>query len=272
MLSHRIVLPLGVAGALVGLVAVAAATGPMGPAPTPPSPLSPGSLATASGGSAGALVYPSLVDIHLVRSEAALGRAEADVDHGSAVKAASEMRIAATHMVAAWRATKYVIKTTPPPPVSDRAGASGGAPAGGSYASPPDTGAAVLGLRHDVVTTSLGLFGVTPALDTVLANTIRSVAASRSAAVRYIHAIAPPPPPGDGRAGASGGAIGATWDSVMPGVLPVLDDEIQALRGTVKLTPTLSTTVTTAIKAVVAEDKKTKSAINTFWPPIVGDG
>lgn len=272
MLAHRVVLPLGVAGALVGLVAVAAASGPMGGAPAASSPVFGGSLATVSGGSAGALVYPSLVDIHLARSEAALERAEADGDHGSAVKAASEMKIAATHMIAAWRATKYVIKTTPPPPVGDRAGASGGAPAGASYASPPDTGVAVLGLQHDVVTTSLGLFGITPALDQALANTIRSVAASRSAAVRYIHAIAPPPPPGDGRAGASGGAIAATWDSVMPGVLPVLNDELQALRGTMKLTPTLSTTVTTAIKAVVTEDKKTKSAINTFWPPIVGDG
>jgi hypothetical protein len=272
MLSHRIVLPLGVAGALVGLVAVAAATGPMGRAPAAPSPLSPGSLATASGGSAGALVYPSLVDIHLARSEAALARAGADADHGRALKAASEMKTALSHMTAAWRATKYVIKTTPPPPVGDRAGASGGAPAGPSYASPPDTGVAVLGLQHDVITTSLGMFGITTALDTSLSSTIGSVAASRSAAVRYIHRIAPPPPPGDGRAGASGGAIAATWDSVMPGVLPVLDDELQALRGTVKLTPTLSTTVITSIKAVVAQDKKTKSAINTFWPPIVGDG
>jgi hypothetical protein len=272
MLSHRVVLPLGVVGALTGLVAVAAAAGPMGHGPAGSSTVFRGSVATISGGSAGVLVYPSLVDIHLARSEAALGRAEADADHGRAVKAANEMKIAATHMTAAWRATKYVIKTTPPPPVSDRAGASGGAPAGPSYASPPDTGVAVLGLQHDVVTTSLGLFGVTPGLNEALANTIRSAAASRSAAVRHIHAIAPPPPPGDGRAGASGGAIAATWDSVMPGVLPVLDDEIQALRGTVKLTTTLSSPVTTAIKAVVTEDKKTKSDINTFWPPIVGDG
>jgi hypothetical protein len=272
MLSHRMVLPLGVAGALVGLVAVASANGPTGRAPAASPPVPRGSLASVSGGSAGTLVYPSLVDIHLVRSEAALARAASYADHGKAAKAGSEVKSAASHMTAAWRATKYVISTTPPPPVADGAGASGGAPAGPSYAAPPETGVAVLGLQHDVITTSLGLLGTTPTLDTALVSTIGSVAAARSAAILHIHQIAPPPPPGDGRAGASGGAIASTWDSVMPGVLPVLDDEIQTLRGTLKLTTSLSAKVTTAIKAVVTRDNRTKSAINTFWPPIVGDG
>jgi len=272
MLSHRIVLPLGVAGALAGLVAVAAATGPMERAPATRTLAVRGPLAGISGGSAAAPVYPSLVDVHRVRAEAALGRAETYADHGKVAQAASEVRTAVTHMQTAWRATKYVIKTTPPPPVGDRAGASGGAPAGPSYAAPPDTGVAVLGLQHEIITTSLGLLGLAPVFDATLVGTVGSVAATRSAAIDHIHQIAPPPPPADGLAGSSGGAIAATWDSVMPGVLPVLDDEIQALKGTLTLMPNLSAGVTATIKAVVTRDNRTKKAINTFWPPIVGDG
>src|SRR5689334_18547694 len=103
MLSHRIVLPLGVAGALAGLVAVAAATGPMERAPAAPSLAVRGPLAGVSGGSAAALVYPSLVDVHLVRAEAALGRAETNADHAKVAQAASEVKTAVTHMQAAWR-------------------------------------------------------------------------------------------------------------------------------------------------------------------------
>ena len=71
-------------------------------------------------------------------------------------------------MAAAWTATKWVIKTTPPapPPVDDRAGASGGTPAGDStYGAPPDTALAVLTLQHDVIVTSLGMVGANPTLD-----------------------------------------------------------------------------------------------------------
>jgi hypothetical protein len=272
MLSHRVTVPLGIAGALVGLVAVAAATAPSGSAPAALSPSYRGPLATASGGAPATMVYPSLVDVHLVRAEAALDRAGAKADQGSPTGAVAEVKTAATQMTAAWLATQYVIKTTPPPPVgNDRAGASGGAPAGPSYASPPDTGVAVLGLQHDIVTTSLGLLGG-KATDNALTSSITSVANARADAIRYIHKIAPPAPPGDGRAGASGGAIAATWDSVMPGVLPVLDDEIQALKGTLALHKTLSSATTAAVKAVIAKVKATENAINTYWPPVVGDG
>jgi hypothetical protein len=58
----------------------------------------------------------------------------------------------------------------------------------------------------------------------------------------------------------------------MPGVLPVLDDEIQSLKGTLELNQGLPAAVTTAVRAAIATDKKTEDAINTYWPPIVGDG
>jgi hypothetical protein len=275
MPSLRLVAPLGVAAALVGLAAVAVTT-TSSPSSSEADP-SRGPVATASGGGASVLIYPSLVNVRLVRSEAALARATALVDQGKVAPAIPALTAAQANMKAAWIATKYVIRTTPPPVATDGALAhsSGGAPAGGSYASPQDTALAVFSLEHDVVTTSVALLGAgTAALDTALSTTSQAAADTRDAAVRYIHRIAPPPVAGDGRvhANASGGAVASTWDTTMPSVLPLLDDELQVIRGTRKINKTLSATSSTFLNTIGAQDRKTKVTINTFWPPIVGDG
>ena len=58
----------------------------------------------------------------------------------------------------------------------------------------------------------------------------------------------------------------------MPSVLPLLDDEITALRGTLHLQRNaLSDSVVTALQAVIERTRTTQDKINTFWPPIVGD-
>jgi hypothetical protein len=278
MLSRRVIAPVGIAAALVGLVAVAAATTPSGSGTGSATGSATNAyrapVATASGGGAAApRVYPSIVNVHLVSAQADLDRASSLVDRGKEPAASAAMTAAAAQTTAAWAAARYVIRTTPPPPpVGDRANGSGGTPAGGTYAAPPDTGLAVLTLQHDVITTSLGLLSSPDdSLTTELTATIQSTANARDAAIAYIHRVAPPAPPVGDRAGASGGAITSTWDSVMPGLLPILDDEIQALTGTRALTKGLPATVDTDLKAVTAQDRKTKATINKFWPPVVGD-
>jgi hypothetical protein len=273
MPARRITIPLGVAAALSGLVAVAVAATPSSAPAGSPAHVYRGPVATASGGSVAVVTYPSLVDVRLDRTQAALDRASTLVDRGKAPAAVPEVTAARTQMAAAWEAAKWIIKTTPPPPppADDRAGASGGTPAGGTYAAPPDTAMAVLTLQHDVIVTSLGLVGTNATLDNNLVATIRAAAAARDAAIAYIHEVAPPPPPPDDRAGASGGAIVSSFDTTMPGVLPVLDDEIQALKGTRALIKGLPANVTKTIKAIIRRDKKTQTTINTYWPPVVGE-
>jgi hypothetical protein len=270
--AHRIVIPLAAAAVLSGAVAVAVASAPSETSSAAPSYVYRGPVATASGAGAADLVYPTLVDVHLDRSEAALDRAATLVDRGKPAKAAPEVEAASAQVAAAWRATKYVIrKTPPPPPPGDRAGASGGAPAGPSYASPPDTSLAVLTLQHDVIGTALGLAGADATLDATLLHSMQTAADARDHAIAFIHRVAPPPPPPGDRAGASGGAIVASFDATMPSVLPILDDEIQALKGTRALTPGLSADLTTAIKGLVRQDRRAQDRINAWWPPVVGD-
>lgn len=274
MQARRLALPLGMAAVLSSAVAVSVATGPTHPGATVDAPAYRGPVATISGGAAGPAVYPAVVSVHLDRSEAALDRGEAAVDRGKPAAAAPEVQTAGAQMAAAWRATKYVIKTTPAPaPVGDRAGASGAGGGGVSYADPPTTALAVLTLQHDIVASAAGMLGADGTLNNTLLSAIRSTAAVRDAAIKYVHKIEPPAPPGDGRAGVSGGAIAATFASVMPGELAVLDDEIQALKGAVAMQKkTLPAEVVAAVQAVVKQDKATKATINDYWPPVPGDG
>ena len=281
MPSMRVVAPFGAAALLVGLVGVA-----VGPTATSSAPTShviaydQGPSATASGDSGGPLVYPSIVNIRLERAEAALARAATWADQRLPSKASAELHAALANMNAAWAAAKFVIRTAPPPPVAGDgavARSSGAAPAGGAFASPEDSTLAVFSLQHDEVTTSVGLLGTGNAgLESTASAAILAAVNARDTAVAHIHRIAPPPPPvgsdGSVDAGASGAPVAAGWSTTMPLVLPLLDDEVQALKGTPATTPSLSAATKTFLRAMTARAVKAKNAINDFWPPVVGDG
>ena len=275
MPSFRVVAPLGLAAALVGVLAIAPSATSSG-ADTSPTTYR-GPVATITGGAPAAVVYPSIVNVRLVRAEAALTRAATWVDQGQASKARPELAAARSNMAKAWAAAQYVIKTAPPPPVAGDGAfghASGGAPAGPSFASPQDTALGVLGLQFDVVTTSLGLLDAKSAtLRTALATTIQAAVDARGAAITYIHSLPKPPVAGAGgvHARASGGAIAADWATTMPNLLPLLDDEIQAFKGTRKLNPTLPASTQSFIAKTRARDTATKTRINRYWPPLPAD-
>jgi hypothetical protein len=273
MRARRFVTSVGVAAGLIGLVAITAAVAQSSTTAASAPRSSESTVASASGGSAAALVYPSVVAVHLDRSEAAIARAEAAVDSAAnAARAGKEMATASAQAFQAWKATRYVIKTAPPPPPpGDRAGVSGDAAGGPSFASPPDTSLAVFSLQHDLVTAAAGLMSGNATLNTGLIATMNQTTARRDAAIEYIHKVAPPaPPPGD-RAGASGAAVTPGFAATMPSVLPLLDDEMQALRGAMSIGG-LPASAKTAVRKVVAADKKAETKINTYWPPVVGDG
>jgi hypothetical protein len=276
MRSLRLVAVLGVSAAAGALVAVSSSATSSGSSSEPDAYQGP--VATAIGGAAGTLVYPSIVNIRLVRAEAALARATTWIDRGHPTKAVVPINAAQANMKAAWAAAKYVIATTPPPPVATDgayAHSSGGAPGGPAFASPEDTAMAVFSLEDDVVTTSTGLLGGDPTLNTAITTTINAAVRTRNSAVAYIHQIAPTPPPvaGDGRvhANASGGAIGSSWSTTMPNLLVLLDDEIQAMQGTRSTNTTLLAASKTFLASVVTQDQRTKAAVNQYWPPVVGD-
>jgi hypothetical protein len=269
---------LALAAGVIGLAAVMAA---VNRSPSNVQPLdyhyAPAPVAQASGGDAGPLPYPSIVNVRLVRAEAALSRAVTWADQGQPANAIGELSTARAQMQTAWIAAKYVIETAPPPVAGDGAyaHASGGAVGGVAYASPEETGAAVLNLQHDIVTTAIGLIDTPdPTLLPNLRTTIKSAIAARDDAIAYIHAIPAPPVAGDGavHARAGGAPIAAGWSTVMPNVIPLLDDEIQEIKGARATNSTLSTGVRSFLGSMRLRLIDTEDTVNQYWPPLPADG
>ena len=261
MRSFKLVATLVVA---LGLVTVASAAGSGGGPP-----------ARIAGGDAGPLLYPSLVNVRLVRGEAALERAVEYADEGQADKAVAALANARLHVRKAWAGAKYLIDNAPAaPPASDGSVGrmSGGALPGASpYASIYDTALAVLSLQHDAASTSMGL--IDSAKGTLLSSistTVFTALNGRDAAIAYIHSKAPPPAAGDGRVGRSSGAVVAGWGTVMPKVVPQLDDEMQQIDGT--LAGTVSSGASKVLKAAELQDVKSQKTLNQFWPPAPAEG
>jgi hypothetical protein len=257
MLSFR---TLALAAVVTALVVVAPAVGDSGSARQSAVP-----PAQAAGGDV-APTIPSIVDTRLVRAQSALARSTAEFDENQPGQAVVPMGAAASNLSKAWNAAKYVIKTAPPPPTDDALidGDGGGV----LYAGPEDTAFAVLSDQHDLVSTAVGMMETTNApLLKSLSDSIASVQASRTAAINYIHSIEPPPE--DDAVGPDDEPT-ATWATVMPNLIPVLDDEIQQITGRLAMTkfPTASRTVLINSRT---RAQSAKALVNQYWPPVTDD-
>jgi hypothetical protein len=262
------------AGVAVGAIAVGApprdhaSAAPIVEAATVP-------VATASGGDAGPPVYPSLVNVELVRTQALLQdatSAQDQADPAAAVKALEAMR---PHLSKAWTGAKYVIDHAPPPVAGDDAVArSSGAPVGASpYADQYVTAGGVLSLDHQVAVTVMGMLATaSEPLLTAVSKSLFAALNGRDTAIAYMKKKDPPPVAGSDSfvAHANGAPIAAGFSTIGQAALPDLDDELQmidAIQATAKLSPGR----TRVLKAAEAQDLKSQRTINQFWPPVVGD-
>ena len=223
-------------------------------------------------------VLPSIVNARITRGTTAIERAGDYVDRDMPDKAVASLLNVRRNMYAAWRGAQYVIQTAPPPPASSasvhraKAHASGGAVAPGTvYADPNTTAVAVLGFQHAVATASYGLLdGAKGALRDAVSTTIFAALNRRDAAITYIHNLPPPPATAarvHARAHASGGAVVTDFATLMPGIVPDLDDELQQVGGVLQggaLTPGEKKIMNEADAQVI----KTERTVNTFWPPV----
>jgi hypothetical protein len=268
MRSMRAALPLALA---VGLVAVAPAAADT-KAPT---------KAQASGGDAVELIYPSLVRIRVARTERAIDRATRKIENNQLDKAATSLKVVRRQMAASWRGAKYIIRTTPPPPPAQDdiyrpgAHASGGAPVGPTYATPPDTAFRVLTLQHDVSAAMAGLIDGSHGTGlNALATTLNMANDRRDSAMQYILSVAPPAPPDAEDARVQGHAAqeeedaGPTFDTVMPNVLPQLDDELQGIAGLESDATDLTAGGRRLLNAAEKQITASKAFVNTNWPPV----
>jgi hypothetical protein len=249
----------------------------------------------AAGGDAGPPLYPSVVNVQLVRAQALLEKATAYEDEGDIAKAVAALAATRSHMRKAWIGAKYVIDNAPPPVAGDggfrvtrakvtvkpkavakakaKAHASGGAIPGASpFADQYTTAVGVLTLQHEVATTAIGMLDNAsgPLLDSVSKSLFAALNA-RDQAIAYIHSIEPPPVASDGGVSAhsSGAPVAGGWATVMPSVAPFIDDELQQVDG-VRASLNLSPGRKRILDDVELQDTKTQRTITQYWPPVVG--
>jgi hypothetical protein len=286
-----------VSSRVVAATATAVFLGAASPALASQSTPSPRAHA-AGGGAGAALTYPSLVNERLVRVQAALDRATESADEHDPNTAAATLLNARTNIRKAWTSAQYVITNAPPPVVATdsvfhpgnvtrsgrlkirtpkassrlRAHKAGGAPAGG-MASIYDTAFAVLALQHRMATISTGLIDTAHStLLTSLSTTLFTALNGRDDAITYIHSIdtPAPPPAADARLKAhTAGAPIATsgWATVMPNLVPFLDDEIQQVNGTIAAGGLRPGTRHVLLDAL-GQDTASEARVNQFWPPL----
>ena len=229
-------------------------------------------------------VLPSLVRTRIARGTKAIERAGDWVDQDDNVKAVVSLRNVRRNMYAAWRGAVDAVENAPPPPPPGdglrrviRVHGCVDAHASATYLSPEETAVAVLNFQHDVASAAYGLLdGAKGALRDAVSTTIFAALNRRDLAAVYIHnrPVPPPPPPDLARASAHAHASDEdappSFATLMPGVVPDLDDELAQTKGLLRggaLTPGEKRIMGQA-RAQVLE---TKDQINTWWPPVVGD-
>jgi hypothetical protein len=240
---------------------------------SPAAANAPRPAAHASGGDVVTLTYPSIVQTRVDSTRRSLKRAAKQMDSGQVDKAAVTLKLVRRQLTSAWRGAKYVIRTTPPPPADEaRAHASGDAPPGPALASPADSGFLVLTLQHDVAAGTVAIIdGADDSALFALGTTLTLALAQRDQSLKDILAMAPPAPPSDlwVNARASGGApVVATFDTVMPNVLPQLDDEAQTIDGIRTDSPDLTAGGRRLLNSAATRVARTKGVVNKNWPPI----
>jgi len=263
----RAAVPLALAA---GLVAAAPAAADAKPVPD----------ARASGAPTIELIYPSVVQVRINRAERALERATKRIENGDVAKAALSLKVVRRQTAAAWRGAKYVIRTTPPPVDPEdlrvRARASGD-PVGPTYATPAETGFAVLTLQHDVATAVAQLIDGSHGTGLkALSTTLYLTLDRRDRAIQDIKALAPPLPPEEDLARTSARARASQdeeapvgFDTVMPNTIGQLDDETQAIQATKSDATDLTAGGRRLLNAAELQIAATKSTVNTIWPPVV---
>jgi hypothetical protein len=280
MLVRRCIASLALVGSLaLGAPAVAA------PAPSPP-------LAQAAGGDAPPLT-PSIVNVPIIRTESAIDTAALQIDQGNNAIAGRSLAAARRYLTRSYRGARYLIANAPPP-VADEASVatartfrrlarqavreakrvhpgegwigarvSGGA-VGPIFADAPTAVFSVLTSQYDSATQTIGMLNdATGVTLTRVSTTLNRALTVRRQLVNFVRTSAPPPAedaPEDA----------ATFDTVMPGLVILLDDEIQQLRAAAADT-SLPAAAQTTIARALRTDMAIKRTVNTSWPPATED-
>jgi hypothetical protein len=255
--------------------------------------------AASAGGDAPPL-NPSVVNVPILRTQAALDNAAGAIDGGQGATAAGPLRASRRYLIRSYKGAKYLIANQPAPPAEDatassrryvklarrfiRASRRGSSSAwikarSSQFAGPvfADAATAVFSVFTSQYSAATASVGMLPDVQGNLLNrvktTMNTAIVLRNRLVKIIAAAAPPAPPEDAKVRAHAsqeeGEV-TTFDLVMPSVSVLLADEIQQMQATAQ-----DTSVPAASRAVlsnaVAADQQIKTQVDTLWPPVVDD-
>ncbi len=257
--------------------------------------------AAVAGGDAPPL-SPSVVGIPIERTQVALDNAANAIDEGKGATAAGPLRASRRYLIRSYKGAKYLIANQPAPPpeearvskrkfvrmarrfirISRHRGASASQhwiraqasddPAGPVFADAATAVFSVFTSQYSAATATVGM------LPDVKGNLLNRVKTSlntaivlRNRLVKIVATAAPPAPPEDAKAKAAQeeGEV-TTFDIVMPGLVVLLDDEMQQMRATAQDT-SVPVASKTALVAALAADQQIETRVNTLWPPVVDD-
>jgi hypothetical protein len=243
---------------------------------------------------------PSIVGVPIARTDKAVGKAADAIDAGNGAQAAGPLRASRRYLIRSYRGAKFLIANMPPPEAEEarvssrrfvrlarryvqasrvRASSSRGwirvrasdDPVGPVFADAPTAVFNVFTSQYNAATSSIGMLpDVKGGLLNRVKTTLNTAIVLRNRLVKVVAAAAPPAPE-EARARASQEAEEAnTFDMLMPGLIVLLDDEIQQMQAT-----TTDASVPAASKAVLtnalAADQQIEQRVNTLWPPATED-
>jgi hypothetical protein len=214
-----------------------------------------GPPAHATGGGAPPII-PSIVATRVARAETSAAHVGQLADAGQPIKAASELKTASRQAEYAWNAAKWLIKTSPPSVAGDAVPDVGGATAP-VYAGREDTAFAAISVQHDVASAAIALINKSSSKSKALRlswfNAINSSQVRRKSAVAYIHKLKAP----------------GTFPTLMPGLVPIVNDEVKELNGKLSLTrPARTSLLRKSLVRSRARALVTRKLVNKYWPPV----
>jgi hypothetical protein len=255
--------------------------------------------AAASAGGDAPPLNPSVVGIPIVRTQIALDNAANAIDEGKGATAAGPLRASRRYLIRSYKGAKYLIANTPPPAeearVSSRrfvrlarrfirtsrrnasssrgwigARVSQDDVAGPVFADAPTAVFNVFTSQYSAATSAVGMLpDVKGNLLNRVKTTLNTAIILRNRLVKTV-AIAAPPQPEEARVAQADPDDAATFDVVMPGLIVLLDDEIQQMQATVQdlSVPAASRDVLTN---ALAADQQIEQRVNSLWPPEIED-
>src|SRR3954447_3565403 len=258
-----------------------------------------GPVAHSAGGDAAPL-NPGVIGTAITRTDAALGSAADAVDQGDGAPAAKPLTAARRYLIRSYVGAKYLIAHPPPAPAGDgsanpaaktfvararrlvrsshrgrksrsrwmRAHTSGSGGTGPAFADNPTAVFNVFTSQYNAATAAVGMYpDTTGSLQNKVKLVLNTAIILRNRLVKVVHAADPPAPAADGRVHAhtSGAEAGSTYGAVMPGLIVLLDDEIQSLTAGKSGLPA---SAQADFDKAIAADKKIEALVNTYWPPV----